>query len=509
MDENRQIRILVTITAVLAAMALVLGFIVPRLAAVPRLDGATPETTAGAPWAGPVLVITGTVLVLLIPVLLSTLWWTRARERDAVVPEFLSFVPNPEEKPWLVHLLFYGEALDFNDHGLSATLLDLHRRGVLEITKSPENQELSIRILQHDVDDPYERRVMSALRAISIKDVVDTRVMRKEIYDLPDRWSEEVRGQLAGLTAFPEGFNAFSRGRAMSPLQVGALTAVSLILVRMSFVTPHIGLYSLIIILAFLFLWVIHIYPRKGSRRHGEDPGISSRTLSPASVQVSRLGTILIIVLAAMSAWVLIYGWGQIPERDQIVAILLTIVIIGLSAIPRLVFSTNTTYGDIGPAPEQEVVGHYLVDGRELVLPLVVLSLLLFVGSLAAMLMGAVPFPSGSLAIFLGFTALVQSVLAWSFPPTLFGRWKDDYYQEKLQWDAFGRFLSDMALMEKYAPEDLSRWGDWLVYGTALGVGDKVMVAMDALNIHIPDLTAASGGKWAPMAERRWHARSR
>ncbi|MDD1652198.1 MAG: DUF2207 domain-containing protein, partial [Methanomicrobiales archaeon] len=80
----------------------------------------------------------------------------------------------------------------------------------------------------------------------------------------------------------------------------------------------------------------------------------------------------------------------------------------------------------------------------------------------------------------------------WSFPPTLFGRWKDDYYREKLQWDAFARFLSDIALMEQYAPADLSRWGEWLVYGTALGIGEKVVGAMEAMRIDIPDLTLAS-----------------
>jgi hypothetical protein len=477
-------------------MALVLGSIGP--AGVPRLDGAAPETAAGAPWAGPVLVITGTVLVLLIPVLLIALWLKRGRERDAVVPEFLSFVPNPEEKPWLVHLLFHGEALDFNDHGLSATLLDLHRRRVLEITKNPENQELSIRILQHDVDDPYERRVMSALRAISIKDVVDTRVMRKEIYDLPDLWSEEVRGQLAGLTAFPEVFGAFSRGIPVSALQLGSLVAGPLFLVWISFISPQIGLYTFALILAFIFLWAFWFRDRCEGTTRGEQPRSSSPTLFSARVQVSRFGLLLLMVLAVISSGALLSAAGQPQETIRI------LFFIGLSAMPAILSRVfpPTTYGVIDSAPEKAVVKNYLVNGRGLVLPLFAISLLVFVGSFVAMLMGVAAPTSGTLAICLGITALVQSVLAWSFPPTLFGRWKDDYYREKLQWDAFGRFLSDMALMEKYAPEDLSRWGDWLVYGTALGVGDKVVEAMDALNIHIPDLTVASGGKLATVAER-------
>lgn len=57
----------------------------------------------------------------------------------------------------------------------------------------------------------------------------------------------------------------------------------------------------------------------------------------------------------------------------------------------------------------------------------------------------------------------------------------------KLEWDAFAKFLSDLALMKKYSPGDLLMWGEWLVYGTALGVGDKVEAAMKALNINIQE----------------------
>ena len=30
-------------------------------------------------------------------------------------------------------------------------------------------------------------------------------------------------------------------------------------------------------------------------------------------------------------------------------------------------------------------------------------------------------------------------------------------------------------------------WGEWLIYGTAVGVGDKVEKAMKVLNVHIAD----------------------
>lgn len=78
---------------------------------------------------------------------------------------------------------------------------------------------------------------------------------------------------------------------------------------------------------------------------------------------------------------------------------------------------------------------------------------------------------------------LVQFLIAAVFPSTLFGYWKDDNLREKLQWDAFKRHLSDFSQLDKYGPEDINMWGSWLVYGTALGVGDKVAKAMDMLEM--------------------------
>ena len=48
-------------------------------------------------------------------------------------------------------------------------------------------------------------------------------------------------------------------------------------------------------------------------------------------------------------------------------------------------------------------------------------------------------------------------------------------------------------MIRKYAPEDLPMWGDWLVYGTALGVGDKVEQAMKVLNIPVAETGVPMG----------------
>ncbi len=53
-------------------------------------------------------------------------------------------------------------------------------------------------------------------------------------------------------------------------------------------------------------------------------------------------------------------------------------------------------------------------------------------------------------------------------------------------------------MLRKYAPADISMWGTWLVYGTALGVGDRVEIAMRELNISIPEtITPATSARSA------------
>jgi len=89
-------------------------------------------------------------------------------------------------------------------------------------------------------------------------------------------------------------------------------------------------------------------------------------------------------------------------------------------------------------------------------------------------------------------TLAIQSIFIAVFTAsTLFGRWKDEYYKEKLEWDAFRKFLSDLAMIKKYMPEDVVIWKDWLVYGTALGVGENVVKAMNAFNVDIPEIHIA------------------
>jgi len=111
--------------------------------------------------------------------------------------------------------------------------------------------------------------------------------------------------------------------------------------------------------------------------------------------------------------------------------------------------------------------------------------------SALALISGSI-YPSLYQTALISLILLAQSVLPVFAPSALYGRWKSDYYKEKLEWEAFGNFLSDYAMVQKYAPEDINIWKEWLVYGTALGVGKKVSEAMKQLNIHIPEALAVT-----------------
>lgn len=284
------------------------------------------------------------ILVLATPFILLGVYLRYGREKQFTVPEYLSFTPNTDLKPWQVNLLFKGDALEFDEDGFYATVLDLHRQGKIVVTEKPEGG-VTVRIVSGESSDPYEQRVLTFLANVADDHVVDT----------------------ADLKTFAE-----------------------------------------------------------TARR---SPGYQHRIL----------------------------------QYQQ-----------SLTALTRNVDTT--------------IARRYVRDGRELILPLLFLgaipcglSILTFILAPGAAYLLV---PAGILS----FIVAVQVGIAALFPSTLFGVWKGDHYKEKLEWDAFAYFLSDLALIRQYSPADLSMWGEWLVYGTALGLGDKVEQAMKNLNISLPDV---------------------
>jgi uncharacterized membrane protein len=268
------------------------------------------------------------------------------REKEFTVPAYLSTLPTTALKPWQVNLLFKGDALDFDEDGYYATLLDLHRRKIISIIEKGEGKGkgIEIRVLSTATTDPYEQRVLGFIGLVSENGVLDT----------------DLIAELA------------KRARTVSSAEEKALKY--------------------------------------------------QRSLTDVT---SRVDT--------------------------------------------------------------SISNQYIVDGREHIVPFGFIAMVLF--AITLILAFVMPMQSYILfpAVVLWIIVVIQIAIAFAAPSTLFGHWKDDRYKEKLEWDAFSHFLSDMAMIQKYSPADLTMWGEWLVYGTALGVGDKVERAMKTLRISIPE----------------------
>ncbi|MCW3135798.1 MAG: nickel-dependent lactate racemase [Canidatus Methanoxibalbensis ujae] len=83
------------------------------------------------------------VLILTFPLILLLIYHRYGREKRFTVPKFLSYVPK-KRKPWVVNLVFKRDAFDFDEDGFYATLLDLHRRGILRIESDEENLRIKL-----------------------------------------------------------------------------------------------------------------------------------------------------------------------------------------------------------------------------------------------------------------------------------------------------------------------------------------------------------------------------
>jgi uncharacterized membrane protein YgcG len=139
--------------------------------------------------------------------------------------------------------------------------------------------------------------------------------------------------------------------------------------------------------------------------------------------------------------------------------------------------------GSAGLTETKKISNQYFIQGQRRVKLLYLLGVPFIIGSIIIYIFawefGYIAFTP----LLLGFVVLGQVAIATHFPSTLFGRWMPGMYREKLQWDAFRNHLSDMSQLQKYSTADLNTWGSWLVYGTALGVGNRVAEAMNAFHI--------------------------
>ena len=277
--------------------------------------------------------------ILAYPIVPILVYHFFGKEKSFVVPEYLSYVPNRNRKPWFVNLVFKGDALTLDINGIVATILDLYRRGIIDLLGAGK-----IRIVRESDDlDDYERKLLNVIRKYSKGGIFDPKLIKACIYR-----------------------------------QTGVIT-----------------------------LEKIEI-----------DPEINKKVFWELHEDISSL---------------LVPGGRRVKSY----------------------------YNPVFPVGKFYDISLLDLRGRN------VFAVTLFI----AVVLSLTVDPIYTILFF-------QSLVCYSTPTQLFGRWRDEYYKEKLEWLAFKRFLERFAMMDKYKPEDVSVWDDWLVYGTALGVAKAVQKFM-------------------------------
>jgi uncharacterized membrane protein len=151
--------------------------------------------------------------------------------------------------------------------------------------------------------------------------------------------------------------------------------------------------------------------------------------------------------------------------------------------IAKRVISLINSYNDLTSGPDRVISDKFTENGRIKLTPLIIISVLVFFTPIFMLTLNENIHHILFQSLIISFIPLLQTIIAYAFPSTLLGKWKKGIYKEKLEWNAFTRHLGDFAQIKKYVPEDINMWGPWLVYGTSLGVGDQVAIAMQQLNI--------------------------
>jgi len=380
-------------------------------------------------WAAYGVNLGGKLAVILVPFLLLGLWLMFGHEPDVTVPTYLSTVPNPDRKPSLVNLVFKGAVDDLDENGFYATLLDLHGRKKISIETRPSG--VRITILDRSVEDAYEQSVLEFLSKFS--------TVSPTPKDPVAAFDTDTLKELASKV---------SSGSS----DVNALEAQRLL----------IGLTS---------------------------ARVTSSGGKPLNLPLREI--LLFLVSLAAGNFIAMYIWGIPFPISIIFGSFFGVWGYGfIGGIARTLFSLTLGSGVKTTQADEKwgwsgVLNNLFEKGKYRLVKLFAIPAVLLIASLIVWFLAPLESYLAGATLVLAIAAFAQIVYAYSQPDTLFGRWRDGYYKEKLEWDAFRNHLSDLSQMSKYSPDDLGMWGTWLVYGTALGVGDKVAQAMGSLNVKI------------------------
>jgi uncharacterized membrane protein len=289
------------------------------------------------------------IALVIFPIALAVEYQYVGREKNYVVPKYLSYVPNKNRKPWEVNLLFAGDAFTIDENAFYATLMDFYRRGFIDLYEVGDDLVIKIRdINTGELDNYYEWRVYEFLSKYSNEN------NEFSLREFSEKIKNEVR---RGLIKPFEVINELNKVFG---------TSDELRDYAMNFFVPRkpipILLGIIIIIIGIVFLATV--------------AGYSDALYNP------------------------LYKWGSI---------------LAVSVV------------------------------------------------------------------------LIEVVISYKIPSQVYGNWRNDYYKERLEWDAFGNMLRDLALISKYAPQDIVIWKEWLIYGTALGLAEHVIKALEKLRVPTPN----------------------
>ena len=98
---------------------------------------------------------------------------------------------------------------------------------------------------------------------------------------------------------------------------------------------------------------------------------------------------------------------------------------------------------------------------------------------------------SGTYAMVGGIFLVAFSLFIMRFDDDKFGQWTPEGRVRYLKWKNFKKFLKDNSLIKEHPPESIVVWRKYLIYGTALGVADKVYKSM---KLQMPNYTDYDDG---------------
>ena len=99
-------------------------------------------------------------------------------------------------------------------------------------------------------------------------------------------------------------------------------------------------------------------------------------------------------------------------------------------------------------------------------------------GAIIALLGFITNLGNGIYSLVAGILLIIFSVIIKRLDEDIFGQWSEEGRVFYLKWNNFKKFLKDNSLIEEHPPESIVVWKKYLIYGTALGVADKVYKSM-------------------------------